>query len=95
MILSFEELRSYFEFLQKVFLGLIIRFRACFGQFFGPFRSCSLSDSPLSSHSKDARFCVSTKTHPKSLHDKFKTASKKFHAGSFTYMNVRISPIRS
>ena len=36
-------LRSCFEFLQKVFLGL---------RFFGPFRSCSSSDSPLSSSSQ-------------------------------------------
>ena len=28
-------------------------------------------------HSKDARFCVFTKTHPKSSHDKFKTASER------------------
>ena len=61
-------LRSCFEFLQKVFLGLMypfscvlwaifwsfscIRFRVCFGRFFGPFRSCSSSDSPLSSSSQ-------------------------------------------
>ena len=27
-------------------------------------------------HSKDAKFCVSTKTHPKSAHDKFKQLLK-------------------
>ena len=32
-------------------------------------------------HSKDARFCVSTKTHPKSSHDKFKTASYRVLIG--------------
>ena len=34
------------------FEQLSIRFRVCFGRFFGPFRSCSSSDSPLSSSSQ-------------------------------------------
>ena len=33
MILSFEELRSYFEFLQKVFLGLMYLFVRALGDF--------------------------------------------------------------
>ena len=46
-------LRSCFEFLQKSFSLLDVSvFRVCFGRFFGPFRSCSSSDSPLSSSSQ-------------------------------------------
>ena len=51
--------RSCFEFLQKVFLGLSAPVLRQIARYLP--------------HSKDARFCVST--HPKSSHDKFKTAS--------------------
>ena len=53
-------LRSCFEFLQKVFLGLMYPFSCVLWAIFWSF---SLHAS---------------KTHPKSSHDKFKTASKSF-----------------
>ncbi len=68
-------IRSCFEFLQKVFLGLMYPFSCVLWAIFWSFPLLLARYLP---HSKDARFCVSTKTHPKSSHDKFKTASKKF-----------------
>ena len=63
-------LRSCFEFLQKVFLGLMYPFSCVLWAIFWPF-------SLLPHHrSKNA-----SKTHPKSSHDKFKTASKSFAKG--------------
>ena len=56
-------LRSCFEFLQKVFLGLMCSF------------SCQIARYLPHHRSENA-----SKTHPKSSHDKFKTASK--NAGS-------------
>ena len=58
-------LRSCFEFLQKVFLGLMYPFSCVLWAIFWPFS--------LLHRSKNA-----SKTHPKSSHDKFKTASKSF-----------------
>ena len=50
--------RSCFEFLQKVFLGLMYPFSCVLWAIFWSFS------------------LLSSKTHPKSSHDKFKTASK-------------------
>ena len=55
-------LRSCFEFLQKVFLGLMY-----------PFSFRQIARYLPHHRSKNA-----SKTHPKSSHDKFKTASKSF-----------------
>ena len=56
--------RSCFEFLQKVFLGLMYPFSCVLWAIFWSF-------SLLHHRSENA-----SKTHPKSSHDKFKTASK-------------------
>ena len=55
-----KSLRSCFEFLQKVFLGLMYPFSCVLWAIFWSF---SLLEN-------------ASKTHPKSSHDKFKTASK-------------------
>ena len=55
-----KSLRSCFEFLQKVFLGLMYPFSCVLWAIFWSF---SLREN-------------ASKTHPKSSHDKFKTASK-------------------
>ena len=54
--------RSCFEFLQKVFLGLMYPFSCVLWAIFWPFSLLSENVS---------------KTHPKSSHDKFKTVSKR------------------
>ena len=59
-------IRSCFEFLQKVFLGLMYPFSCVLWAIFWSF--------PLLYHKSEN----GSKTHPKSSHDKFKTASKKF-----------------
>ena len=63
-------LRSCFEFLQKVFLGLMYPF------------SCVLwAIRQIARYLPHHRSENASKTHPKSSHDKFKTASKEvfFH----------------
>ena len=57
------KVRSCFEFLQKVFLGLMYPF------------SCVLRQ--IARYLPHHRSGNASKTHPKSSHDKFKTASKK------------------
>ena len=57
--------RSCFEFLQKVFLGLMYPFSCVLWAIFWSF-------SLLPHHRSEN----ASKTHPKSSHDKFKTASK-------------------
>ena len=56
-------LRSCFEFLQKVFLGLMCSFRQ------------------IARYLPHHRSENASKTHPKSSHDKFKTASKNAGSG--------------
>ncbi len=56
-------LRSCFEFLQKVFLGLMYPF------------SCVLCLRQIARYLPHHRSENASKTHPKSSHDKFKTAS--------------------
>ena len=56
-----KSLRSCFEFLQKVFLGLMYPFSCVLWAIFWSFSLLSENAS---------------KTHPKSSHDKFNTASK-------------------
>ena len=65
-------LRSCFEFLQKVFLGLMYPFSCVLWAIFWPFLRQIARYLPHH-RSKNA-----SKTHPKSSHDKFKTASKSF-----------------
>ena len=50
--LMIKILEAVLNFSKKFFLAWCVRFRVCFGRFFGPFRSCSSSDSPLSSSSQ-------------------------------------------
>ena len=59
----FSYIRSCFEFLQKVFLGLMYPFSCVLWAIFWSF----------SLHHRSGN---ASKTHPKSSHDKFKTASK-------------------
>ena len=67
-------LRSCFEFLQKVFLGLMYPFSCVLWAIFWPFSLlCQIARYLPHHRSKNA-----SKTHPKSSHDKFKTASKSF-----------------
>ena len=56
-----KRLRSCFEFLQKVFLGLMYPFRQ------------------IARYLPHHRSENASKTHPKSSHDKFKTASKNIN----------------
>jgi len=65
-------LETVFEFLQKVFLFIFV---CALGDFLILPVSVLRQIARYLPHSKDARFCVSTKTHPKSSHDKFKTVS--------------------
>ena len=62
--LRHNDLRSCFEFLQKVFLGLMYPF------------SCVLWARQIARYLPHHRSENASKTHPKSSHDKFKTASK-------------------
>ena len=64
--MNWEELRSCFEFLQKVFLGLMYPFSCVLWAIFWSFS--------LPHHRSEN----ASKTHPKSSHDKFKTASNFF-----------------
>ena len=74
-VASFEQLRSCFEFLQKVFLGLMYPFSCVLWAIFWSFPLLQIARY-LPHH----RSGNPSKTHPKSSHDKFKTASK---AGKF------------
>ena len=65
--LIFKIIRSCFEFLQKVFLGLMYPFSCVLWAIFWPFS--------LLCYLPHHRSENASKTHPKSSHDKFKTAS--------------------
>ena len=70
-VASFEQLRSCFEFLQKVFLGLMYPFSCVLWAIFWSFPLLIARYLP---HHRSGN---PSKTHPnKSSHDKFKTASK-------------------
>ena len=81
-VASFEQLRSCFEFLQKVFLGLMYPFSCVLWAIFWSFPL--LFSAPvlrqIARYLPHHRSGNPSKTHPKSSHDKFKTASK---AGKF------------
>ena len=78
-VASFEQLRSCFEFLQKVFLGLM--FVSVFVCALGDFLVLSAPVlRQIARYLPHHRSGNPSKTHPKSSHDKFKTASK---AGKF------------
>ena len=65
-------LRSCFEFLQKVFLGLMYPFSCVLWAIFWSFRQ-------IARYLPHHRSENASKTHPKSSHDKFKTASYFSH----------------
>ena len=65
-----EKLRSCFEFLQKVFLGLMYLFSCVLWVIFWSF------SRQIARYLPHHRSENASKTHPKSSHDKFKTASK-------------------
>ena len=66
-------LRSCFEFLQKVFLGLMYPFFVCaLGDFLVLFAPVLRQIARYLPHHRSEN---ASKTHPKSSHDKFKTAS--------------------
>ena len=66
--------RSCFEFLQKVFLGLMYPFFVCaLGDFLVFFALVLRQIARYLPHHRSEN---ASKTHPKSSHDKFKTASK-------------------
>ena len=67
-------LRSCFEFLQKVFLGLM----CSFGDFLVLFAPVLRQIARYLPHHRSEN---ASKTHPKSSHDKFKTASKNAGSG--------------
>ena len=69
----FSYLRSCFEFLQKVFLGLMYPFSCVLWAVFWSF---SLLFCQIARYLPHHRSENASKTHPKSSHDKFKTASK-------------------
>ena len=67
-------LRSCFEFLQKVFLGLMYLFFVCaLGDFLVLFAPVLRQIARYLPHHRSEN---ASKTHPKSSHDKFKTASQ-------------------
>ena len=68
-----KSLRSCFEFLQKVFLGLMYPFSCVLWAIFWSF---SLLLRQIARYLPHYRSENASKTHPKSSHDKFKTASK-------------------
>ena len=69
---SYQQLRSCFEFLQKVFLGLMYLFSCVLWAIFWSFSLRQIARYLPHHRSENA-----SKTHPKSSHDKFKTASNK------------------
>ena len=64
-----KRLRSCFEFLQKVFLGLMYPFSCVLWAIF----------RQIARYLPHHRSENASKTHPKSSHDKFKTASKNIN----------------
>ena len=83
---SYQQLRSCFEFLQKVFLGLMYPFSCVLWAIFWSFSLRALGDflvlfapvlRQIARYIPHHRSENASKTHPKSAHDKFKTASNK------------------